>query len=436
MQLVLIQFLFFTLVLKNVFLTSAMDIYVQPGTDVTIPCSINITPSNIQALYWQKVTNSTEGFETLYSFSKFTDLGWQSPVRGYVVNHTDLVLLNVSFSHDGIYKCRLLTHSKVEIKETSAYLHVILPLSEIKISKATTGDVITDGAVIEVLHGEETDVECAVVGKVYPPVSLRLQTSANNINASIARVRGSSSAAKLNISQLARVQNITCRADQIVAGRSYKMVEATFTIKRLDPRIAIANCLDPIDSQPGDCCVIGVSSNVSKISGSMFNLSCEAQNTATPWHMKLFRVSDDQVDEEEESSFDGYAISVVDVPIDKNSKWLCVATHSLDESINRSICVETTDSPAVGYGKSNLHKRHLIIGSTFAGLVIIVAMIVLIVFFIRKRRARSTVFKAYDPDYTYNIIAPSVDMDNPPLNDQGPAIWSRLPPPPPPSLRA
>ncbi|XP_063956620.1 uncharacterized protein LOC135154402 [Lytechinus pictus] len=415
MQLVLIRFLFLTLVLKNVFLTSAMDIYVQPGTDVTIPCSINITPSNIQALYWQKVTNSTQGFETLYSFSKFTDLGWQSPVRGYVVNHTDLVLLNVSFSHDGIYNCRLLTHSKVEIKETSAYLHVILPLLEITISKTTTGDVITDGAVVEVLHGEETDVECAVVGKVFPPVSLLLQTSANNINSSRERVRGSSSAVKLNISQQARGQNITCRADQIVAGRSYKTVEVTFTIKRLDPRIAIANCLDPIDSQPGDCCVISTASNVSKISGSTLNLLCEAQNIATPWDIKLFRVLDDQLDEEE-SSVNGYAISVVDVPINRNSKWLCVATHSLGESMNRSVCVDTNSLAAV-YGKSNLHKRRLIIGSVFAGLVISVAMIVLIVFFIRKRREFPPT--VHDPVYTYQIIAPSVIPDNSPLYDQG-----------------
>nr|XP_054757284.1 uncharacterized protein LOC129263396 [Lytechinus pictus] len=205
-----------------------MDIYAEPGTDVTIPCSINVTPSNIQALYWQKVTNSTKGFETLYSFSKFTDLGWQSPVRGYVVNYTDLVLLNVSFSHDGTYNCKLLTHRKPEIIETSTYLHVILPLLEIKISKTTTGEVITDGAVIEVLHDEETEVECAVVGKVFPPVSLLLQTSANDMNSSIARVRGFSSSVKLNISQLTQAQNITCRADQVVAGRSYKTIEATF----------------------------------------------------------------------------------------------------------------------------------------------------------------------------------------------------------------
>ncbi|XP_030849710.1 uncharacterized protein LOC100888977 [Strongylocentrotus purpuratus] len=206
---------------------AANDLYVRQGRDVTIPCMLNVTQSNIESLVWQKITNkitnSTQGSDTLYTFVNETSRVWQSPLRGYVVNFTDLVLLNVSLSHDGAYKCQILTQSALQPIESETYLHVILPLLEIEVRK--TGTVINNGEIIELLHGEETDVECAVVGNVSPSVELRWVTSEdhNQTDGSTAmhHVRGGQT-----LPLESRVRGSTNAADLIAFGRD----EASKTI--------------------------------------------------------------------------------------------------------------------------------------------------------------------------------------------------------------
>ena len=105
-------------------------------------------------------------------------------------------------------------------------------------SKADT--VINNGEIIQLLHGEETDVECAVVGNVSPPVELRWVTSEdhNQPYVSTSLDHDPSISVKLNGYRVTHEENITCRASQWTAGRPYRTIESTFILKRLSKLIA------------------------------------------------------------------------------------------------------------------------------------------------------------------------------------------------------
>ena len=106
--------------------------------------------------------------------------------------------------------------------------------------KSKAGTVINNGEIIQLLHGEETDVECAVVGNVSPLVELRWVTSEehNQTFVSTSMPHGPSSSVKLNGSRVTHEENITCRAVQWIAGHPYLTIESTFILKRLRKLIA------------------------------------------------------------------------------------------------------------------------------------------------------------------------------------------------------
>eukprot|EP00057_Strongylocentrotus_purpuratus_P015915 XP_011670389.1 PREDICTED: uncharacterized protein LOC105441191 [Strongylocentrotus purpuratus] len=130
-----------------------------------------------------------------------------------------------------LYVCQPQAHERSPIPCSALQS---LPLLDIEVRMSKTGTVINNGEVIQILHGEETDVECAVVGSVSPPVELRWVTSEDHIQTYVSTTmhHGPSSSVQLNGSHVTHEGNITCRAVQWMAGRPYLTIESSFTLKR------------------------------------------------------------------------------------------------------------------------------------------------------------------------------------------------------------